>query len=176
MSTITAISKDQIACEMCTTCENPCQPILPSPSPPPPLELSCPPPPSPPLPPPSPPPPSPPPPSPPPVNNCPPPPSPPPPARRSCPDDCSLQPRTPPYSIYPYFSPPTTYSNKSTRFKNQPFVTCEGGVLEVSRSGHVVMKACKFGTLYTLLGSTITGVGTVSVLDEDSSDFDILKF
>ncbi|PHU10786.1 hypothetical protein BC332_22646 [Capsicum chinense] len=124
MSTITAISKDQIACEMCTTCENPCQPILPPPSPPPLLELSCPPPPSPPLPPPSPPPPSPPPPSPPPVNNCPPPPSPPPPARRSCPDDCSLQPRTPPYSIYPYFSPPTTYSNKSTRFKNQPFVTC----------------------------------------------------
>ncbi|KAL3359447.1 hypothetical protein AABB24_016150 [Solanum stoloniferum] len=117
MSTITAISKDQIACEMCTTCENPCQPILP-PSPPPPSPsppLLCPPPPSPPPPPPSPPPP-------PPVNYCPPPP--PPPARRSCPEDCSLQPRSPPYSIYPYFSPPLAYSNKSTRYKNQPFVTC----------------------------------------------------
>ncbi|XP_010326654.2 leucine-rich repeat extensin-like protein 3 [Solanum lycopersicum] len=118
MSTITAISKDQIACEMCTTCENPCQPIFPPPPPPPsPLPpLLCPPPPSPP---PPPPPPSPPP--LPPVNYCPPPP--PPPARRSCPEDCSLQPRSPPYSIYPYFSPPSTYPNKSTRYKNQPIVT-----------------------------------------------------
>ncbi|XP_059318297.1 leucine-rich repeat extensin-like protein 3 [Lycium ferocissimum] len=122
MSTVTAISKDQIACEMCEACENPCQPILSPPPPSPPLP--CPPPPSPPLPPPLPPP-SPPPPSPPPpsapVIDCPPPP--PPPARRSCPEDCSLQPRTPPYSIYPYFSPPSAYSNKSTQFKSHPFVT-----------------------------------------------------
>lgn len=59
MSTITAMAKDQVACTMCSSCDNPCQPIL---SPPPPS-----------LPPPSPPPPSlPPPPS---GSNCPPPPS-----------------------------------------------------------------------------------------------------
>ncbi|KAF3671488.1 hypothetical protein FXO37_08023 [Capsicum annuum] len=38
-------------------------------------------------------------------------------------------------------------------------------VLEVSRSGLVVMKACKFRTLYALLRSTITGVATVSISD-----------
>ncbi|KAK4357208.1 hypothetical protein RND71_022818 [Anisodus tanguticus] len=120
MSTITAISKDQIACQMCEACENPCQPILPPPPPalPP---ISCPPPPSPPLPPPPPPPPSPPPPSLP-VNNCPPPP--PPPVRRSCPDDCSLQPRTPPYSIYPYFQPPSAYSNKSDFLRTPNLARC----------------------------------------------------
>ncbi|KAL3517397.1 hypothetical protein ACH5RR_019986 [Cinchona calisaya] len=68
MSTITAMAKDQISCTMCSSCDNPCQPIY---SPPPPSP-----------PPPSPPPPIPeyywPPPSPPPVNQCPPPPSPPP--------------------------------------------------------------------------------------------------
>nr|XP_016466016.1 PREDICTED: vegetative cell wall protein gp1-like [Nicotiana tabacum] len=131
MSTITAMAKDQIACNMCAECENPCQPILSPPPPSPPLP--CPPPPSPPLPcppPPSPPPPElppPPPPSPPPpsspVNNCPPPPLPP----RSCPGDCSLQPLTPPYnnpSIYPYFTPPSANSSKSVQFKNHPVVTC----------------------------------------------------
>ncbi|PHU29315.1 hypothetical protein BC332_01408 [Capsicum chinense] len=39
--------------------------------------------------------------------------------------------------------------------------TGEGGVLKVSRGGLVVMKARKSGTLYTLLGSTITDVATV---------------
>lgn len=45
MSTITAMAKDQIACNMCAECENPCQPILSPPPPSPPLP--CPPPPSP---------------------------------------------------------------------------------------------------------------------------------
>ncbi|XP_010268076.1 PREDICTED: leucine-rich repeat extensin-like protein 3 [Nelumbo nucifera] len=60
-TTVTATSKDQIECTMCSACDNPCHPI---PSPPPP----SPPPPS--LPPPSPPPPS-------SVSECPPPPLPP---------------------------------------------------------------------------------------------------
>ncbi|PHT68954.1 hypothetical protein T459_28441 [Capsicum annuum] len=54
--------------------------------------------------------------------------------------------------------------------------TCEGGVLEVSRGGLVVMKACKSGTLYALSGSTITGVATISISDGDSSDSDIMEF
>ncbi|XP_059294536.1 leucine-rich repeat extensin-like protein 3 [Lycium ferocissimum] len=54
MSTITAMAKDQISCTMCSSCDNPCQPILspspPPPSPPPPASsgYNCPPPPSPP--------------------------------------------------------------------------------------------------------------------------------
>ncbi|KAM3338113.1 putative protein isoform X1 [Capsicum galapagoense] len=54
--------------------------------------------------------------------------------------------------------------------------TGEGGVLEVSRGGLMVMKARKSGTLYTLLGSTITGVATVSISDENSSDSDVMEF
>ncbi|PHT61695.1 hypothetical protein T459_34460 [Capsicum annuum] len=54
--------------------------------------------------------------------------------------------------------------------------TGEGGVLEVSRGGLVVMKARKSGTLYTLLGSTIIGVDTGSISDGDSSDFDVMEF
>ncbi|PHT34900.1 hypothetical protein CQW23_26700 [Capsicum baccatum] len=53
--------------------------------------------------------------------------------------------------------------------------TGEGGVLEVSRGGLVVMKECKYGKLYALSGSTITGVATISILDGDSSDSDIMK-
>ncbi|KAK4357207.1 hypothetical protein RND71_022817 [Anisodus tanguticus] len=47
MSTITAMARDQISCTLCSSCDNPCQPIFS----PPPLPLSCP---SPPLPPPPP--------------------------------------------------------------------------------------------------------------------------
>ncbi|KAM3397845.1 hypothetical protein P3S68_001359 [Capsicum galapagoense] len=54
--------------------------------------------------------------------------------------------------------------------------TGEGGVLEVFRGGLVVMKARKSGTLYTLLGSTITGVATSSISDGDSSDSNVMKF
>lgn len=54
--------------------------------------------------------------------------------------------------------------------------TGEGGVLEVSRGGLVVMKARKSGTLYTLLGSTITDVATGSISDGDSSDSDVMEF
>ncbi|KAF3651285.1 hypothetical protein FXO38_16692 [Capsicum annuum] len=50
------------------------------------------------------------------------------------------------------------------------------GVLEVSRGGLVVMKARKSGTLYTLLGYTITDVATVSISNGDSSDFDVMEF
>uniref|UniRef100_A0A1S4DQN2 Leucine-rich repeat extensin-like protein 3 n=1 Tax=Nicotiana tabacum TaxID=4097 RepID=A0A1S4DQN2_TOBAC len=143
MSTITAMAKDQIACTMCSSCDNPCQPIF-SPPPPSPL-LPCPPPLSPPLPPPLPPPSD---------YNYPPPPSPP----SSCPGDCS-QPLSPPYnggggrgdgnyvypptnpSIYPtppppnpivpYFPfyyynppPPDTLISKSIQFQSHPFITC----------------------------------------------------
>ncbi|PHT47313.1 hypothetical protein CQW23_11521 [Capsicum baccatum] len=54
--------------------------------------------------------------------------------------------------------------------------TGEGGVLKVSRGGLVVMKARKSGTLYTLLGSAITGVATGSISDGDSSDSDVMEF
>lgn len=56
MTTITAMAKDQISCTMCSSCDNPCQPIFspppppipspPPPSPPPPSLPDCPPPPS----------------------------------------------------------------------------------------------------------------------------------
>ncbi|XP_052191489.1 leucine-rich repeat extensin-like protein 3 [Diospyros lotus] len=58
ISSVTAISRDQVACTLCSSCDNPCQPIL---SPPPPLPL------------------------PPPEPNCPPPPMPPPPPESNCP-------------------------------------------------------------------------------------------
>ncbi|KAJ8899060.1 hypothetical protein K2173_010213 [Erythroxylum novogranatense] len=45
-STITIVSKDQISCTMCSSCDNPCQPLT-SPPPPPPPDSSCPPPPPP---------------------------------------------------------------------------------------------------------------------------------
>ncbi|KAF3634744.1 hypothetical protein FXO38_24999 [Capsicum annuum] len=54
--------------------------------------------------------------------------------------------------------------------------TGEGEVLEVSRGSLVVLKARKSGTLYALLGSTITSVATVSISDGDSSDSDIMEF
>ncbi|PHU14971.1 hypothetical protein BC332_16176 [Capsicum chinense] len=54
--------------------------------------------------------------------------------------------------------------------------TGEGEVLEVSRGSLVVLKARKSRTLYALLGSTITGVATVSISDGDSSDSDIMEF
>ncbi|KAM3289774.1 hypothetical protein P3S67_018063 [Capsicum chacoense] len=54
--------------------------------------------------------------------------------------------------------------------------TGEGGVLEVSRGGLVVVTARKPGTLYTLLGSTITGVATGSISDGDSSDSGVMEF
>uniref|UniRef100_A0A3N7FYP7 Uncharacterized protein n=1 Tax=Populus trichocarpa TaxID=3694 RepID=A0A3N7FYP7_POPTR len=60
-STISEVSKEQIPCTMCYSCDNPCQPL---PSPPPPAIPECPPPP----PPPSPPPPA--------IPECPPPPAP----------------------------------------------------------------------------------------------------
>ncbi|KAL2510505.1 Uncharacterized protein Adt_16105 [Abeliophyllum distichum] len=52
MSTVTAMAKDQVSCTMCSSCDNPCQPIFsppPPPSPQPPSSgINCPPPPSPP--------------------------------------------------------------------------------------------------------------------------------
>ncbi|PHT67900.1 hypothetical protein T459_27387 [Capsicum annuum] len=54
--------------------------------------------------------------------------------------------------------------------------TGEGGVLEVSRGGLVVMKARKSGTLYTLLRSTITSVANGSISDGDSSNSDVMEF
>ncbi|MCD7472689.1 hypothetical protein HAX54_014017 [Datura stramonium] len=148
MSTITALAKDQISCTMCSSCDNPCQPIFSPPPPSPPPPLSCPPPPS--LPPPPPPPSS-------SYYNCPPPPSPP----QSCPGGCS-QPLSPPYnggggggssgdgdyyntptypSIYPtppppnpivpyfpfyFYNPPpsNTFDSKSVKLKTHPFITC----------------------------------------------------
>ncbi|KAF3642236.1 Polygalacturonase [Capsicum annuum] len=44
--------------------------------------------------------------------------------------------------------------------------TGEGGVLKVSRGALVIMKAQRPGTLYTLLGSTVTGVAAVSTLNQ----------
>ncbi|XP_022852726.1 leucine-rich repeat extensin-like protein 1 [Olea europaea var. sylvestris] len=47
MSTVTAIEKDRVSCKMCSSCDDPCQPIF-SPPPPPSSVLNCAPPPSPP--------------------------------------------------------------------------------------------------------------------------------
>ncbi|KAM3356217.1 putative proline-rich protein-like [Capsicum galapagoense] len=132
-STTTVLAKDQVSCTMCSSCDNPCQPIFSPPPPSPPPSLPCPPPPS-----------------------LPPPPSPP----QPCLGGCS-QPMTPPYSgggsgggnddyyfsptnpsmypippppnpIVPYFPfyfynppAPNTIDSKSVHFKNHhPFITC----------------------------------------------------
>ncbi|CAN4093014.1 unnamed protein product [Withania somnifera] len=139
-STVALMAKDQISCTMCSSCDNPCQPIF---SPPPPSPLPCQPPPSPPSSS---------------YYNFPPPPSPP----QPCPGGCSL-PLTPPYNgggdgggngdgdyydpptnpslypippppnpIVPYFPfyfynipPPNTVDSKSVQFKNHdPLITC----------------------------------------------------
>ncbi|OIT31598.1 hypothetical protein A4A49_37150 [Nicotiana attenuata] len=50
----------------------------------------------------------------------------------------------------------------------------EGGVLKVSHGALVIMKAHRFGSLYTL-GSNVIGPTIVSVSD-NLSDFDGLKF
>ncbi|KAE8009415.1 hypothetical protein FH972_005852 [Carpinus fangiana] len=121
----TTVSKDQIACTMCSECENPCPvPALPPPPPPPP-EVLPPPPPSPALP------------------ECPPPPT-----RHPCPNNCysdsppssgspwppnsgtteplPLAPPNPmvPYFPYYYYTPPgtATHSN-SVHLKMQPLVS-----------------------------------------------------
>ncbi|OIT34937.1 hypothetical protein A4A49_63972, partial [Nicotiana attenuata] len=49
----------------------------------------------------------------------------------------------------------------------------EGGGLKVSHGALVIMKACRSGKLYTLLGSNITGAAAVST--SDKSDCDITK-
>ncbi|OIT05309.1 hypothetical protein A4A49_65337, partial [Nicotiana attenuata] len=46
----------------------------------------------------------------------------------------------------------------------------EGGVLKVSHGALMIMKARRSGTLYTLLGSTITGAAAVSTSDKSDSD------
>ncbi|XP_041996838.1 leucine-rich repeat extensin-like protein 6 [Salvia splendens] len=94
----TAITRDHIACTMCSSCDNPCQPIF---SPPPPEPVLSPPPPEPV---PSPPPPSPPPPY---GVNCPPPPSPP------CDGGCGgvyYYPPPPPSGGGTYYPPPNPSS------------------------------------------------------------------
>ncbi|OIT03105.1 hypothetical protein A4A49_57420, partial [Nicotiana attenuata] len=48
--------------------------------------------------------------------------------------------------------------------------TGEGGVLKVSHSTLVIMKARRSGTLYTLLGSTVIGDTAVSTSDKSDSD------
>ncbi|XP_047256674.1 uncharacterized protein LOC107851807 isoform X1 [Capsicum annuum] len=44
--------------------------------------------------------------------------------------------------------------------------TGEGGVLKVSSGAHVIMKAHRSGTLYTLLGSNVTGAAAVSTSNQ----------
>jgi len=46
----------------------------------------------------------------------------------------------------------------------------EGGVLKVSHGALVIMKARRSGTLYTLLGSTVTGATAVSISDKSDSN------
>ncbi|XP_075108699.1 uncharacterized protein LOC142180384 [Nicotiana tabacum] len=48
--------------------------------------------------------------------------------------------------------------------------TGEGGVLKISHGALVIMKARRSGTLYTLLGSTVTGAAAVSISDKSDSD------
>ncbi|KAJ6329082.1 hypothetical protein OIU76_005454 [Salix suchowensis] len=129
--TISEVSKEQIPCTMCYSCDNPCQPL---PSPPPPAVPECPPP-SPPPPavpecPPPPPPPSPPPPA---VPECPPPPAP----ANECPacqtPSPPVRPPKPPagYSFngppagYFFNGPPAEYGNNPVPYfpfdnRNQP--------------------------------------------------------
>ncbi|KAM3264620.1 hypothetical protein P3L10_001614 [Capsicum annuum] len=54
--------------------------------------------------------------------------------------------------------------------------TGEDGVLEVFRGGLVVMKTRKSETLYTPLGSTITGAATGSISDGDLSNSHVMEF
>ncbi|KAL5791894.1 hypothetical protein ACOSP7_000488 [Xanthoceras sorbifolium] len=105
-------SKEQIECTMCTSCENPCQPL--SSPPPPPPEIACPPPPPPPSPPPPPALPDCPPPPPPALPDCPPPP---PPALPECYPPCvDLSPPTMgPY--YPYYKNPPPFVVPSSAVK-----------------------------------------------------------
>ena len=51
--------------------------------------------------------------------------------------------------------------------------TAEGGVMKVSRSALIVMKACRSGSLYILQGTTVTG--SVAVSSSSLSDSDITK-
>ena len=51
--------------------------------------------------------------------------------------------------------------------------TAEGGVMKVSRSALIVMKACRSGSLYILQGTTVTGSVAVSL--SSLSDSDITK-
>ncbi|XP_070045780.1 uncharacterized mitochondrial protein AtMg00300-like [Nicotiana tomentosiformis] len=51
--------------------------------------------------------------------------------------------------------------------------TSEDGVLKISHGALVIMKARRSGTLYTLLGFTVTGTTAVSI--SDKSDSDIIK-
>ena len=51
--------------------------------------------------------------------------------------------------------------------------TTEGGVMKVSRSALIVMKACRSGSLYILQGTTVTG--SVAVSSSSLSDSDITK-
>ncbi|OIT36636.1 hypothetical protein A4A49_57843, partial [Nicotiana attenuata] len=46
----------------------------------------------------------------------------------------------------------------------------EGGIPKVSHGAFVIMKARRSGTLYTLLGSTVTGVAAASTSDKSNSD------
>ncbi|OIT19619.1 hypothetical protein A4A49_57844, partial [Nicotiana attenuata] len=46
----------------------------------------------------------------------------------------------------------------------------EGRVLKVSHGSLVIMKARRYGTLYTLLVSTVTGAAAVSTSDKSDSD------
>jgi len=46
----------------------------------------------------------------------------------------------------------------------------EGKVLKISHGALVIMKARRSGTLYTLLGFTVTGAAAVSISDKSDSD------
>ncbi|OIT39786.1 hypothetical protein A4A49_58256, partial [Nicotiana attenuata] len=53
--------------------------------------------------------------------------------------------------------------------------TGDGGVLKIFQGALVIMKAHRFGSLYSLLGSTVIGTNTISISD-NFSDFDGIKF
>ncbi|XP_070043019.1 uncharacterized mitochondrial protein AtMg00300-like [Nicotiana tomentosiformis] len=46
----------------------------------------------------------------------------------------------------------------------------EGGVLKVSHGALVIIKACRYSTLYNLLGSTVTDAAAISTSDKSNSD------